>query len=71
MKTKEEIIEGLKHCSQDVIPIHCIGCPYSSEPRCVLKLKKDALELIQSLLYPDMIPDSWKESVMQSFVKGE
>lgn len=71
MKTKEGIIEGLKRCSADVIPTHCIGCPYDSEAKCVLKLKQDALELIQSLLYPDMIPDSWKESVMQSFVKGE
>ena len=71
MKTKDEIIEGLKRCSSDFIPKYCIGCPYSFEARCILKVKRDALELIQSLLYPDMIPETWKESVMKSFMKGE
>ena len=69
MKTKEEVISGLKYCTSDHIPTMCFHCPYKNEPRCRFKLKKDALELIEMLT--NRIPESWKESVLQSFIKGE
>jgi hypothetical protein len=65
---KEKIIKGLEECTN--LNTTCRKCPYFSYSSCDVKLMEDALGFIKTL-YPDKVPKSWKESVMQSFVKVE
>lgn len=69
MKSKDEIIEGLRSCSEHEA---CRNCPYYKESGCVRKLTKDALSLIEHMdSGKPVVPESWKESVMASFMKVE
>lgn len=48
MKSKKEIIEGLRNCSAET-PHYCRKCPYDEgSAQCISNLMKDALELIEA-----------------------
>ena len=46
MKTKEEIVNGLKCCSESSETLPCDKCPYKDHEHCCVTLLKDSVELI-------------------------
>jgi len=46
MDDREKVIKGLKCCSE--IKEKCDDCPYSGVLRCMMVLKRDALELLKA-----------------------
>lgn len=47
MKSKKEIIEGLRHCTMENCTVE--ACPYDiGSSDCISNLMKDALELIEA-----------------------
>jgi hypothetical protein len=46
MTDREKVIKGLKFCSE--IKEKCDDCPYSGVLRCMMVLKRDALELLKA-----------------------
>jgi rubrerythrin len=66
MADREKVIKGLKCCSE--IKEKCDDCPYSGVLRCMMVLKRDALELLKAqdetrLIYhysrPNVYADLW------------
>lgn len=53
MKTKEEIIKGLKTCT--IFEMNCVNCPYFKLDECGEELMNDSLELIEALLDGKMV----------------
>ena len=73
MKTKEEIMKAMEICSDYKLAEKgtCLQCPYKEYEECCATMLQDALRLIKELDSQNKIPESWKESVMQSFSKVE
>ena len=57
MKSPEEIIASLEACASQTI---CLGCSYKGLPDCGRQMKKDARDLIRSLL--GLTPESPEDS---------
>lgn len=70
MRTRNEVLLGLR-CQTETEEerLSCSACPYNDVDECGMTVMLDAIRYVE--MVEDKIPSSWKESVMESFMKGE
>ena len=70
MRTRNEVLQGLMcHTETEEERLSCSVCAYKNVADCKMSVMLDAIRYVEMI--QDRIPETWKELVMQSFVKGE
>ena len=57
--TRNDIINGLEHCTVQAVDRDCDSCPVGFGEACALNLKRAALELLKAHEPADSIPIDW------------